>query len=323
MVINDYGTNNSVQYKGDQIQDLHVEIRGCNNNIYLDPSIIGKSLIISVSGDQCEIRLQNDIVIKEDLYITVEDNNCHVFIGDHTTFESTGIYCCDYNNRVEIGSDCMFALSTRILAGDSHSIIDLESNRRTNMAEKGVLIHNHVWIGTEAAILKDCEIFDDSIVAMKALITRDVPHNSIAGGAPAAIIKQNITWERERILPSALDTQKLALNSAEQSVRYNLEKITVSGNGRNIRGWCFVPNKSSFNSKMWVLLNLENGKQYQVGCQLAQRGDVAKAFGSNDYLNSGFNISFPGAIEQTPFASIQIVIKNADSFYKSELYKLN
>lgn len=36
---------------------------------------------------------------------------------------------------------------------------------------------------------------NDSIVALGALVTKDVPSNSIAAGIPAKITKTNVTWD--------------------------------------------------------------------------------------------------------------------------------
>ena len=48
-------------------------------------------------------------------------------------------------------------------------------------------IGNHVWIGKRAIILKGVTIGDGSIVGMGAVVTKDVPSNSLAVGNPAKI----------------------------------------------------------------------------------------------------------------------------------------
>jgi len=57
-----------------------------------------------------------------------------------------------------------------------------------------IVIGDHVWIGLNATILKGVRIADGSVVAAGAVVTRDVPGNTLAGGVPASKIKENVTW---------------------------------------------------------------------------------------------------------------------------------
>lgn len=63
--------------------------------------------------------------------------------------------------------------------------------------EKSAPIHigNHVWIGARATILKGVTIGDGAVVAAGAVVNKDVPPNTLVGGVPARIIKENISWE--------------------------------------------------------------------------------------------------------------------------------
>lgn len=58
-----------------------------------------------------------------------------------------------------------------------------------------IQIGNHVWIGARAIILKGVTIGDGVVVAAGAVVTKDVPPNTLVGGVPAKIIKENISWE--------------------------------------------------------------------------------------------------------------------------------
>ena len=45
-----------------------------------------------------------------------------------------------------------------------------------------------------ATILKGVRIGKGSIVAAGAVVTSDVPPNSMVGGVPAKVIKSDVTW---------------------------------------------------------------------------------------------------------------------------------
>ena len=92
----------------------------------------------------------------------------------------------------------MLSSGIDIRNGDSHSIIDLKSNKRVNYA-KDVFIDNHVWIGADVRILKGSKINTGSVIASNSVVTQEVPRNCVAGGIPAKAIKENINWSRDKI----------------------------------------------------------------------------------------------------------------------------
>lgn len=64
------------------------------------------------------------------------------------------------------------------------------STDRTFVSNSPVSIGNDVWIAYGVTILSGVSIGDGAVVAANAVVTKDVPPFSIAGGVPARIIKQ-------------------------------------------------------------------------------------------------------------------------------------
>lgn len=58
------------------------------------------------------------------------------------------------------------------------------------IATKPVVISDDVWIGANAVILPGVTIGRHVVVAAGAVVTKDVPDNTIVGGVPATIIKK-------------------------------------------------------------------------------------------------------------------------------------
>ena len=50
-------------------------------------------------------------------------------------------------------------------------------------------IGKNVWIGANATILPGVSIGDGAIIAAGAVVSKDVPENSVVGGVPARKIK--------------------------------------------------------------------------------------------------------------------------------------
>lgn len=51
-------------------------------------------------------------------------------------------------------------------------------------------IGKNVWIGSNATVLQGVTVGENSVVAAGAVVTKDVPANSIVGGVPAKLIKK-------------------------------------------------------------------------------------------------------------------------------------
>jgi acetyltransferase-like isoleucine patch superfamily enzyme len=63
------------------------------------------------------------------------------------------------------------------------------ANRRTLIC-KPIVIKRNAWIGAAATILPGVTIGENAIVAAGAVVSRDVPANTVVGGVPAKFIKK-------------------------------------------------------------------------------------------------------------------------------------
>ena len=99
----------------------------------------------------------------------------HVFINHSFTAMSVGgIYLGD---RVQIGPHVT-------IVTDNHDF----ANRNVLIC-KPVKIGNGVWIGANVTILPGVTVGENAVIAAGAVVTTDVPANSIVGGNPARVIR--------------------------------------------------------------------------------------------------------------------------------------
>lgn len=59
----------------------------------------------------------------------------------------------------------------------------------SHYATKNVKIDDFVWIGSDVIICGNVHIGEGAIIAMGAVVVKDVPPYSIVGGNPAKVIK--------------------------------------------------------------------------------------------------------------------------------------
>jgi acetyltransferase-like isoleucine patch superfamily enzyme len=65
----------------------------------------------------------------------------------------------------------------------------LEPSKRKFLDLKPILIKRNAWIGAAATILPGVTIGENAVVAAGAVVSKDVPANTVVGGVPAKIIK--------------------------------------------------------------------------------------------------------------------------------------
>ncbi|HSH03858.1 MAG TPA: sugar O-acetyltransferase [Anaerolineae bacterium] len=92
------------------------------------------------------------------------------------------------NNTVHIGAHVMMGPAVQIYTA-AH---DLDPLRRADGWEiaKPITINDYVWIGGNATILPGLTIGHNAVVGAGAVVTKDVPPNTVVAGNPARIIRQ-------------------------------------------------------------------------------------------------------------------------------------
>lgn len=97
--------------------------------------------------------------------------------------------------EVRIGDDVLFSWDVLVLDTDFHQVLDAQG-RHIN-PDAPVVIGNKVWVGCRSLLLKGIRVADGVVIAAGSVLSRPVEtKNSVAGGNPAAVIKENITWKR-------------------------------------------------------------------------------------------------------------------------------
>jgi acetyltransferase-like isoleucine patch superfamily enzyme len=72
------------------------------------------------------------------------------------------------------------------LLSEGHPV---SSNERSSLVPGHIHIKKNAWIGAGATILPGVTIGENAVVAAGAVVTKDVPANTIVGGIPAKTIK--------------------------------------------------------------------------------------------------------------------------------------
>ena len=96
--------------------------------------------------------------------------------------------CCHFQDHggVTLGDGCQIGHNV-VFATLNHELLP---ERRGVTRPAPITLGKHVWVGSNATILQGVTIGDNAVVAAGAVVTKDVPANTIVGGVPARVIKR-------------------------------------------------------------------------------------------------------------------------------------
>lgn len=96
--------------------------------------------------------------------------------------------CCHFQDHggVSLGDGCQIGHNV-VFATLNHGLAP-EDRQTTYPAP--ITLGKNVWVGSNSTILQDVTIGDNAVIAAGAVVTKDVPENTIVGGVPARIIRK-------------------------------------------------------------------------------------------------------------------------------------
>ncbi|MGG7507942.1 sugar O-acetyltransferase [Plantibacter sp. YIM 135249] len=113
------------------------------------------------------------------------DYGTYITIGDGT-FINSNLTALDVA-PITIGRDCQIGPNVQLLT-PTHPV-DPQPRRDKLEAAEPIVIEDNVWLGGGAIILPGVTIGENSVIGAGAVVTKDVPRNSVAVGNPARVIR--------------------------------------------------------------------------------------------------------------------------------------
>lgn len=189
---------NTIVYDGAPLDGAKVDVifRGSNNRLVVHPGAAVVDLAVDFSGDGGSVEIGSTTKKRAGLRFSMRlGYESAVVVGSNVGCETRAFIRVSEGSRVIVGQDCMLASSIELRADDSHAIYDVHSGLRINPAAP-IIIGEHVWLGKNAVVMAGVTIGDGSVIGFRSVVTRDVPNNCIAAGAPARVVRRDIAWER-------------------------------------------------------------------------------------------------------------------------------
>ncbi|WP_133249845.1 acyltransferase [Brachybacterium endophyticum] len=189
---------NSIDYDGDlpETAKVTIKLRGSGNRLVVarDAKIV--DLMVDFSGDDAVVVIEGTTESRTGLRFSMRlGHECTVRIGENVGTETKSFIRVSEGQSVTIGEDCMIASGVAFRADDSHAIYDVRTGKRSNPA--GCIdVGEHVWLGKDVVVMGGVTIGQGSVVGLRGIVTKDLPNNCVAAGAPARVVKRDVAWER-------------------------------------------------------------------------------------------------------------------------------
>lgn len=139
----------------------------------------GKNTIY-IKGKHASIRIGKDNYFRKNTSIRCDNGKVniegHVFMNENVSITAL--------EKITIGKYTSIANNVVIVDHD-HNMSGI------GFSTAQVVIGRNVWIGANSVILKGVRIGDGAIIAAGAVVNRDVAPNSVVGGVPAKVIKED------------------------------------------------------------------------------------------------------------------------------------
>lgn len=149
-------------------------VQQLNDTPHTQPEI--RELISQITNEKIdettEIRLPFYTDFGQNLHLgkNVYISNCSMFV------DLGGIY---------IGDNVLIGPNATITSVNHH----INPEQRRHLKFKSVYIHDNAWLGANVTVTPGTTIGENAIVAAGAVVTKNVPANTIVAGIPARVIK--------------------------------------------------------------------------------------------------------------------------------------
>lgn len=146
------------------------QLNGSSDPVYI------RKILSEITGTT----IDESVALFPPIYINYGKNvslGKNVFINFNCTFLALGGIVIEDN--VLIGPDVK-------LLSEGHP---LEAAERQSLVPGKIVIKQNAWIGAGAIILPGVCVGENAVVAAGAVVTKDVPANTIVAGIPATVVK--------------------------------------------------------------------------------------------------------------------------------------
>jgi hypothetical protein len=184
------------------VGDIRVQTGGIGNLLFVDNRGWSGSLHanIRILGSDSAV-LFNDpgpggYVALTDLFL--RSNGQLLFWGRGSTAVGCSLEIEGAGQAVIVGDDALISNGVWIRNDNMHALHDLRTGAQIGRPPVTTVIERHVWLGQDALLLGCERVGMGAVVGARALVNRSIPPCVVAAGVPARVLREGVSWGRDR-----------------------------------------------------------------------------------------------------------------------------
>jgi acetyltransferase-like isoleucine patch superfamily enzyme len=219
---------NEIVYDGDFDRPVNIRVNGHGNRLSVAANANVEDLIVTFCGDNGVIEIGPTTARRAPLRLELRvGHESTLTIGTNVGTAGRTFISATEGADVTIGDDVMFAKNIEVRTDDTHPIFDVRTRRRVNVS-RSIHVGAHVWLAKHCVVMGGVTIGDGSVIGFRSIVTRSVPNNCVAVGAPARVVRRDVAWARPETV--ARKPGELYPHEAEIPEKYwNLSPMIVAG----------------------------------------------------------------------------------------------
>lgn len=114
-----------------------------------------------------------------------------IFIDENTFLNTQVILNADVGGKIFISKNCLIRPRVIFRTANQNFEEISKSKKVQGHTTKEIYVGKNVWIGANVTVLPGVTIGDNSVIGAGAVVTKNIPKNSLAVGVPA-VVKNNL-----------------------------------------------------------------------------------------------------------------------------------
>ena len=182
-----------------KLGNLRVQAAGKNNVMFFDNrawagNCFGNARMLGSDCLMCFADIRDGYVAIHDLLL--RSNEQLLFWGTGATAVGVSMEMEGTGRSLVIGDDALISNGVWIRNHDMHAVHDLSTGEQLNPTPVDCILERHVWLGQDTLLLGCERIGMGSIAGARALVKGSLPANVAAGGIPARVLREDVSWGR-------------------------------------------------------------------------------------------------------------------------------
>lgn len=209
---------------------IDIRKRSKGNNVIFEPGFSG-SVDIKISGNNNTLYVGKNTIL-DSVKVEVLSNNAVMAIGEGVSMgkgrlnisDASGQFSSIVSGKADvrsenmpkserinliIGDGSMIAEGVTMMTADGHPILNSDGIKISSYGD--ISLGKHVWVGSNATILKGVTVGRGSVIGLNSVVTKSIPDNTIAVGIPCKPIKRDFGFWARSVSASNIEAAKQRL----------------------------------------------------------------------------------------------------------------